>query len=130
MGGYLELEVHIRCAVSSGYKIVPTIHRNCSTPKLHTRHPVVSWCAIHLKECQASKVAQVVPSALCEEKVVVHGCQALPGNQVQVVLIPVAEAQLRHHCSIERGVLLVEPACSILLHQNTPASNYYHMHCR
>ena len=54
-------------------------------------------------------------AALCEQEVVVHGCQALPGDEAQVVLVAVAEAQLPHHGRIEGGVLLVEPPGAVLL---------------
>lgn len=85
------------------------------------RHLTMQDSVVHayLEECQASKVAQVVPPPLCEEEVVVHCCQTLPGDQVQVALCLITETQLPHHCCIECGVLLVESAGAILLHQHT-----------
>ena len=49
----------------------------------------------------------------------VHGCQALPWDKVQIVLIAVAQAQLPHHGRIEGGVLLVEPPRAVLLQIET-----------
>ena len=119
--GALHPEVRARSSAQCTESGHLSTHDKGAAQHARNSHSSQGCQCTHLKECQATKIAQVVPAALCEEEVVVHGCQALPGNQVQVILILVAEAQLGHHCCIERGVLLVEPACSILLHQ-TPCS--------
>ena len=78
-----------------------------SSTQLHTE--------TDLKEGQAAQVAQVVAAALCQQEVVVHGSQALPGHQLEVVFRLCAQAQLQHHGRVERRVLLCIAPRPVLL---------------
>lgn len=82
-------------------------------------------CRTDLKEREAASISEVVPPALCQQEVVVHAGQALPGDQVKVELILLVQTQLLHHLGKEGGVLLVVAACAILL-QRTRSSDCTH----